>query len=131
MQFQDIGFGALLVIDDDNDEDNMKEPDLVVGKIEQLTETPGAVFKLSNADDSTRDQVTSDGITASYYELPPDAKEIQDLISYKNMNGQVAEMFRALYRYGQCSHSDLEREINKVIFYGQAELDRLKKYGNK
>ena len=104
----------------------MNEPDLVVGKIEQLTNDT-----LMGIEQIGSKQVTSDGKTASYYELPPNAKEIQDLISYKNMNGQVAEMFRALYRYGQCSHSDLEREINKVIFYGQAELDRLKKYGSK
>jgi len=106
----------------------MREPDLV-GRIEQLTTkfTPEELAELN----LTQKNITSDGKTASYYELPADAKEIQDLISYKNMNGQVAEMFRALYRYGQCSHSDLEREINKVMFYGQAELDRLKKYGSK
>lgn len=70
----------------------------------------------------------SDGTTASYYELPEGAAEIQDLISYKNMNAQVGEMFRGLYRYGQASHSDMKRDIKKVIFYGQAELERLEKY---
>lgn len=72
----------------------------------------------------------SDGSTASYYELPPDApKELQDLISYRNMNGQMAEIFRACYRYGQVAHSPRMRDIKKIIFYAQAELARLEKYG--
>ena len=71
----------------------------------------------------------SDGSTASYYELPKDAKELQDLISYRNCNAQVGEMLRGLYRYGLVSHSSKEREMKKIIFYAQAELARLEKYG--
>lgn len=71
---------------------------------------------------------TSDGSTASYYELPPDASQLQDLISYKNMNGQVAEAFRSLYRFGESSHSSKIRDAKKVIFYMQAEIDRINKY---
>jgi len=80
---------------------------------------------------NTSKNITSDGTTASYYELPPDAKEIQDLISYKDMNGQLAEIGRTWYRYGECSHSDKLREINKIIFYAKAEKERLNKYGDK
>ena len=68
---------------------------------------------------------TSDGSTASYYELPKDAKELQHLISHKDMNAQMGEIFRATYRYGECSHSDKKRDIKKIMFYAQAELDRL------
>lgn len=74
---------------------------------------------------------TSDGSTASYYELPEGATELQDLISHRNMNAQVGEMFRSLYRYGQASHSDCKRDIKKVIFYAQAELKRLEKLETK
>ena len=74
---------------------------------------------------------TSDGSTASYYELPPEAKELQDLISYKNMDAQVGEAFRALYRFGESSHSDKMRDAKKVIFYMQAEIDMLAKYGDR
>lgn len=77
---------------------------------------PGGVIKVS-----------SDGSTASYYQLPNDAKELQDLISYKNMNGQIAEVFRECYRYGQASHSDEMRGIKKILFYANAELKRLEK----
>lgn len=70
----------------------------------------------------------SDGSTASYYELPPDSKELQDLISYRDMNAQMGEIFRAVYRYGIVSHSPKVRDIKKIIFYAQEELKRLEKY---
>lgn len=72
----------------------------------------------------------SDGSTANYYELPADAKELQHLISYKNMNGQMAEIFRAVYRYGQVEHSPRLRDAKKIKFYIDAEIERLEKYGD-
>ena len=73
--------------------------------------------------------VASDGSTASYYELPLECEELQDLISYRNMNAQDGEIFRAIYRKGRASHSDELRDAKKVLFYAQAEVDRLLKYG--
>ena len=55
----------------------------------------------------------SDGSTASYYELPADAQELQDLISHKNMNAQIGEIFRACYRMGEASHSDELRDAKE------------------
>lgn len=57
----------------------------------------------------------SDGSTASYYELPAGATQLQNLISYRNMNAQD----------GLASHSDELRDAKKVLFYAQAEVDRL------
>ena len=70
---------------------------------------------------------TSDGSTASYYELPTDCSELQDLISYKDMNAQIGEIFRECYRYGQSSHSHELRGVKKILFYANAELKRLEK----
>lgn len=67
----------------------------------------------------------SDGSTASYYELPPDCSELQHLISHRNMNAQIGEIFRACYRYGQASHSDQLRDAKKILFYAKAEVERL------
>ena len=67
----------------------------------------------------------SDGSTASYYKLPPGCTELQDLISYRNMNAQDGEVFRAIYRKGRASHSDELRDARKVLFYAQAEVKRL------
>jgi hypothetical protein len=68
---------------------------------------------------------SSDGSSASYYELPSNASELQDLISDKNMNAQIGEIFRECYRYGRASHSDEMRGIKKILFYAKAELVRL------
>jgi hypothetical protein len=67
----------------------------------------------------------SNGTTASYYELPLVAKELQDLISFRNMNAQDGEIFRTIYRKGRASHSDALRDARKVLFYAQAEVNRL------
>ena len=71
----------------------------------------------------------SDGSSANYYELPISAEQLQDLISYKNMNAQMGEIFRAVFRYGEVAHSKKLRDINKIIFYALAEKERLEKYG--
>lgn len=67
----------------------------------------------------------SDGSTASYYELPDGAAELQDLISHKNMNSQIGEIFRACYRMGEASHSNELRDAKKIKFYIDAEIKRL------
>lgn len=73
---------------------------------------------------------TSDGSTADYYELPKDCTELQDLISHRNMNAQIGEIFRACYRYGIVSHSDMLRDAKKMKFYADAEVKRLEKLTN-
>jgi hypothetical protein len=71
------------------------------------------------------DASVSDGSSADYYELPPEATQLQDLISHKDMNAQMGEIFRATYRYGQSSHSDQLRDAKKIKFYIDAEIARL------
>lgn len=74
---------------------------------------------------------TSDGSTASYYELPSGATELQHLISHKDMNSQIGEIFRSCYRYGQASHSNKLRDAKKIQFYINAEIERLEKLNAK
>lgn len=69
----------------------------------------------------------SDGSTADYYKLPEGATELQHLISHRNLNAQDGEMFRAIYRKGRASHSDELRDARKVLFYAQAEVERLER----
>jgi hypothetical protein len=69
----------------------------------------------------------SDGTTASYYQLPKAATQLQDLISEKDMNAQIGEIFRSCYRYGEVSHSDKLRDAKKMKFYAEAEIKRLSK----
>lgn len=67
----------------------------------------------------------SNGATASYYEIPAGATQLQDLISDRDMNAQIGEVFRSCYRYGRVSHSDKLRDAKKILFYAQAEVKRL------
>ena len=71
----------------------------------------------------------SDGSSANYYKFPEDATELQHLISAKDMNAQIGEIFRACYRYGEVSHSPKLRDAKKIRFYIDAEIERLEKYG--
>lgn len=73
---------------------------------------------------------TSDGSSADYYVLPPDSKQLQDLISHRDMNAQMGEIFRACYRYGLASHSGKMRDARKIKFYIEAEIARLEKLGD-
>lgn len=77
---------------------------------------------------SNEPSTESDGSTAAYYELPPEAKELQDIIAFLDCNAQMGEIGRAWMRYGRCPHSPKKRDIKKIIFYAQAELARLEKY---
>lgn len=74
-----------------------------------------------------KNSYTSDGSTASYYQLPEGATELQDLISHKNMNAQIGEVFRACYRYDEVAHSPMLRDAKKMRFYIDAEIKRLEK----
>ena len=65
--------------------------------------------------------------TASHYKLPTGSTELQHLISHRNMNSQIGEVFRACYRYSLLSHSDMLKEAKKIKFYAQAEIERLEK----
>ncbi len=70
----------------------------------------------------------SSGSTAHYYEIPIGTYELQDLLSYLDCNAQMGEIGRAWMRYGKCPHSSKKRDLEKIIFYAQAELKRLEKY---
>ena len=94
------------------------------------TPTGSILKKLNDIERSTvAEKSVSDGSTADYYELPEGATELQHLISYKNMNAQMGEIFRANYRYGQVSHSEKLRDAKKIKYYIEAEIARLEKYG--
>lgn len=95
-----------------------------VKRLNQVTEEDWD--KMNESYIGTKQQgVKSDGSSASYYELPNNSRELQDLISYRNMNAQIGEIFRECYRYGIASHSDEMRGIKKILFYANAELERL------
>jgi len=63
--------------------------------------------------------------TPSQYALPPGAKELQDLIEYRQMNFAVGNILKAAYRLGNCPHSDAARDLRKIIWFANRELARI------
>ncbi len=74
------------------------------------------------------DPTANNGGSTNYYQLPAGAVEMQDLIEHRNMNFAQGNMFKALYRANASTnnHSSYERDLNKIIWYAQRELARLK-----
>lgn len=66
----------------------------------------------------------STGWSTSYYELPEDARELQDLIEHKGMNFAVGNMFKACYRLGDKEGTDANYDLNKIIWFATREKER-------
>ena len=67
-----------------------------------------------------------EGWASDYYELPPNAKELGDLIEYKDMNFNVGNIFKAAYRLGDKEGVTEEYDLNKIIYFAERELKRIK-----
>ncbi|MEL6509033.1 MAG: hypothetical protein AAFQ32_04525 [Pseudomonadota bacterium] len=67
--------------------------------------------------------VKSDGGSSSYYSLPEDASELNDLIEHKQMSFARGNLFKALYRLGNKEGTDVEYDLNKMEYF----LERLRK----
>lgn len=72
-------------------------------------------------------EVENSGGPNSKYDLPADAKILQDLIEHKNMNFAVANIFKACYRLGDEQNPDVVRDLEKMVFFAERELARLNK----
>lgn len=68
----------------------------------------------------------NNGGNTDYYNLPAGSKILQDIIEHKKMNFSVGNIFKAAYRLGECSHSDSIRDLNKIVWFAQREINRLK-----
>jgi len=116
------------------EQDRAKQPDLGAGRLDLDKGTLTVPWSTFTTVSSSPDligklppigEAVSDGSTASYYELPGHCTELQDLISHKDMNAQIGEIFRSCYRYGESSHSTKLRDAKKIKFYIDAEIARL------
>ena len=121
-----LHFGeAFEVIKEDSDMYWVRDHDGFRNVIMKKDAVPLSEDLLYSSIAAEREASRSDGSTAEYYKLPKGCTELYHLIIHKNMNGQVAEAFRSLYRYGESSHSDCMRDMRKVIAYAEQEIERL------
>lgn len=71
----------------------------------------------------------NNGGDTDYYRIPSDATMLQDLIEFKSMSWNQANIFKAAYRLGD-SHSSVERDLNKIIWFANRMLQQLSKDHN-
>ena len=64
------------------------------------------------------------GGSTNYYELPPRAADLQDLIEYKKMDFSRGNIFKAAYRLGE-NGEDPRRDLNKIIWFATRMLQNL------
>ncbi len=64
--------------------------------------------------------VYSDGV------IPAGCKEIIDMIEYANMEFGMGNILKACYRIGHCDHATREYDLNKIIYFAQRELSRVR-----
>lgn len=69
--------------------------------------------------------ISSDGWSTSYYQIPPESKELQDLIEHKDMSFSVGNIFKAAYRLGEKKGQAKSSDLNKIIWFATRELKRL------
>lgn len=62
---------------------------------------------------------TSDGGSTSYYKLPANATELNDLIEHKNMSFALGNIFKACYRFGEKDAASRLYDLNKIIYFAE------------
>ena len=109
------------------------KPSLAVPPVDQYEgeESVGDIVEpaVEEVDDSAdpRPKETPGGSCPSQYRFPQGFTEIQDLVEHRNMNFAVGNIFKACYRMCNCTHSDAERDLNKILWFAKRELDRIKR----
>lgn len=68
----------------------------------------------------------NNGGKTDYYNTPEGNKTLQDLIEYKEMNFAIGNIFKACYRFGKQDHSEKERDLNKILYFANRELKKIK-----
>lgn len=72
----------------------------------------------------------NNGGSTDYYKIPDGTKDLQDIIEYKDMSFSQGNIIKAIFRANSCGHSDYERDLNKIIWFAQRELDRIRETGD-
>jgi len=85
----------------------------VDGALERLTARPVGTIPVY------AQTQTSDGGSTSYYELPPQATELNDLIEHKNMSFALGNIFKACYRFGEKDAASRLYDLNKIIYFAE------------
>lgn len=70
------------------------------------------------------------GGKTDYWDVPPGAETLNDLIEHKNMSFAQGNIFKAAYRLGDKHHSNVERDLYKIIYYADRLIQQLRGKNN-
>lgn len=75
------------------------------------------------------DTSLNNGGSTDYYQFKPEWKELMDIIEDRKLSYAQANILKAAFTFnvGRHSGTDEIRDLNKIIYFAQRELDLLKK----
>ncbi len=78
--------------------------------------------------DEVKDTSLNNGGSTDYYKIFPEWLMAQDIIESRDMNYAQGNIFKAAFTFNTSRHTgtDYERELNKIIYFVQRELERIK-----
>lgn len=79
--------------------------------------------------DSHTGKIASDGGPSEYYDFPEGCNTLNDLIEHKEMSFAHGNIFKAAFRLGHKQGISLEYDLNKIKYYADRMLARLRKGG--
>lgn len=82
----------------------------------------------ANANSLTGNSKNNGGET-DYYKIEPEWTTHQDVIEAREMNYAQGNIYKVActFNIGRHEATDYERELNKIIFFANRELNRIKK----
>lgn len=81
----------------------------------------------------SKDNTHNNGGSTDYYKFQPGWTDCQDIIESRSMNFSQGNIFKVAFCFNVGRHSAVtyERELNKIIWFAQRELERIKQDDNK
>ena len=75
------------------------------------------------------DKSLNNGGSTDYYKFKKNWKECQDIIEDREMNFSQGNIFKSAFCFniGRHNATDYTRELNKIIYFANRELERIKK----
>ena len=75
-----------------------------------------------------RDSSENNGGSTDYYKIQSDWKDCVDIIEAREMNYNQGNIFKVGYTFnvGRHSGTDYERDLNKIKYFADRELKRIK-----
>ena len=100
------------------------------GECEELNKLYGMTSGFAIEEVSCKEKLDNshnNGGKTDYYDLPKDAKCCQDIIEWREMNFQQGNIFKVAFTFncGRHNGTDYRRDLNKIIYFAQRELERL------